>query len=394
MTSQHQEQAAARGLLRAVSQSIGYDVAAVWGRAIAAVPRARFLPDRVWLLHGDAYDVCDRRDAPERWLASAYADAPVVTQINDGREPDDPADAWPSCSASAPSIVIAMLDALDLTAGTRVLEIGTGTGWNAALLAHRLGDANVVTVEVDPALAARARSTLASLGYAPTVVCGDGRLGWAPGQAYDRVVATCSVRRIPPAWIAQTRTGGTILAPWDSPWICGGLVQLTVGDDGSAAGRYSPDSAFMLMRTQRPDLLLFRDVVHDDHQPTESVTTLDPWSVADAGVETQFALGLRLGDLWYAWHHDPEVDGVATRLWVATTDGTSWAAVDWDGTEDAGRYTVWQHGPRRPWDEVEAAYQWWLDNGRPGPCRFGLTVRPDGEHRAWLDTTTNSWPLR
>ncbi|MFJ7248085.1 hypothetical protein ACIQWA_26125 [Kitasatospora sp. NPDC098652] len=69
---------------------------------------------------------------------------------------------------------------------------------------------------------------------------------------------------------------------------------------------------------------------------------------------------------------------------MATTDGGSWAAVDWDGTRGAERYTVWQHGPRRLWEEVEGAYRWWLENGRPGPERFGLTVTPDGQW-VWLD---------
>ncbi|MER7772058.1 methyltransferase domain-containing protein [Kitasatospora sp. NPDC096140] len=389
----HQEQATTCGLLRAVSRTLGYEVAPEWRQAAAAAPRHAFLPDRVWLADGDAYELCDRRSEPERWLAAAYADAPVVTQINDGQEPEDAADRWPSCSASAPSIVVTMLDALELAPGTRVLEIGTGTGWTAALLAHRLGDANVTTIEVDPYLAARARATLGAAGYAPTVVCGDGRSGGPPGESYDRVVATCSLRRVPPAWIAQTRTGGMILAPWDNPWVCGGLLTLTVLAEGSAVGRFTPDSAFMLMRTQRQDVRLFRDVVHEDHQPVPSVTTLDPWAVADSCFETRFALGHRLGDLWHVWDHDPGVDGVVTRLWVAGTDGRSWAAVDWDGTEDTDRYAVWQHGPRRLWEEVEAAHRWWLDADRPAPTRLGLTVTSDGRHRAWLDTPENSWPL-
>ncbi|MBV6700644.1 methyltransferase domain-containing protein [Kitasatospora aureofaciens] len=383
-----------RGLLRAVSRTRGHDVAPEWQQATLSVPRHRFLPGLIWLIDGDGYRSCDRGFDPLGWADAAYTDEAVVTQVNDGIEPEDPDDVWPSCSASAPSIVFKMLEAMELSPGMRVLEIGAGTGYTAALLAHRLGDANVTTIEVDPGLADRARATLKANGYAPTVVCGDGRLGWGPEAPYDRVVATCAVRRIPAAWIRQVRPGSGVLAPWDNPWICGGLLDLTVGNDGAAVGRYEPDSAFMLMRTQRQALSVYRDVVKDDHHPDESTTAFDPWSVADSPFETQFALGHRLGDLWYAWHHDPDVDGVETRLWVATTDATSWAAVDWDGTKDAERYTVWQHGPRRVWNEVEAAYQWWLDNGRPGPTRLGLTITPGGDHRAWLDDPANSWPLR
>ncbi|MFE5582397.1 methyltransferase domain-containing protein [Kitasatospora sp. NPDC056531] len=389
------EQTALRGLLQAVSRHLGHDVAPEWCRAAEATPRHRFLPDRIWLSSDDDEPLtpCDREREPDRWFAAAYGDVPVVTQINDGHEPEDASDASPSSSASAPSVVFQMLELLGLAPGMRVLEIGAGTGFNAALLSHRLGDVNVTTIEIDPTVAELARSSLRANGYAPAVVCGDGSLGWSAEAPYDRVVATCSVRQVPYTWIEQTRPGGVILTPWCDDWSHCGLLRLTVGDDGGAMGRYTPDSAFILMRTQRHDLRLFRDVVMDDHVPTESTTTLDPWAVADSPIETQFALGHRLGDLWYAWHHDPDLDGVDTRLWVATTDGTSWAAVDWDGTDNTEHYTVWQHGPRRVWNEVEAAHRWWLDNGRPGPDRLGLTVTPNGQW-AWLDHPTNSWPLR
>ncbi|WP_307806436.1 methyltransferase domain-containing protein [Streptomyces sp. FH025] len=387
------EQAAVRGLLRVVSGFLGHDVAPEWRKAAEAIPRHRFLPDRVWLSDDDdLLTLCDREREPERWFAAAYGDVPVVTQIDDGQEPEDLSDAIPSSSASAPSIVFKMLELLDLAPGMRVLEIGAGTGFNAALLSHRLGDINVTTIEIDPAVAELASSNLNGLGYAPTVVCGDGSLGWSAQAPYDRVVATCSVQRVPYAWVDQTRPGGTVLAPWENPWISGGLLRLTVGDDGTATGRFTPDSSFMLIRTQRRDLRLFRDVVMDDHVPVESTTTLDPWAVADSAFETQFALGHRLGDLWYAWDHDPDFDDVETRLWVSTTDGTSWAAVDWDGGDDTERYPVWQHGPRRLWDEVEAAHDWWLANDRPGPARFGLTVTPDGQW-AWLDDPADAWRL-
>jgi hypothetical protein len=68
---------------------------------------------------------------------------------------------------------------------------------------------------------------------------------------------------------------------------------------------------------------------------------------------------------------------VQSRLWLATTDATSWAAVDWDG-ERGDRFAVWQHGTRRLWDEVEATYRWWRMAGEPGPERFGLTVGSEG----------------
>ncbi|MFG2842744.1 methyltransferase, partial [Kitasatospora sp. NPDC048296] len=79
----------------------------------------------------------------------------------------------------------------------------------------------------------------------------------------------------------------------------------------------------------------------------------------------------------------PGVAGAPPRLWVATTDARSWAAVDHDGRQNK-HFTVWQHGPRRLWDEIEAAHHWWEENNRPPPERFGLTVTADRQW-AWLD---------
>ncbi|MCB5179523.1 methyltransferase domain-containing protein [Streptomyces antimicrobicus] len=391
MTDHHRspEQAATRGLLRAVSDDLGHDVAPEWQKAALAVPRHHFLPDRIWTDQDGRYAPVDRMEDAADWFSAAYALAPVVTQVNDGAEPDGRDDVWPSSSASHPTVVFRMLEGADISPGAKVLHIGTGTGWDTGMISHHIGDADVVSIEVDHALADRARDALKHLGYRPTVVCGDGRLGWGPRAPYDRVLATCSVRRVPPHWIAQTRPGGVIVTPWDNPWICWGLLRLVVDGDGAAVGRYSPHSAFMLMRTQRQDLLIHRDVVKDEHQPEESVTTLPRRAVVSG--DAAFAIGHRLGDVWHTWQDNP-VDGVADRLWIATTDGTSWAAVDHDGGE-SDDFTVYQYGPRRLWNEVEEAHHWWVGKGRPGPDRFGLTVGPQG-HRAWLDDPAESWPLR
>ncbi|MFD8087031.1 methyltransferase domain-containing protein [Kitasatospora sp. NPDC059722] len=369
------EQAVVRGLLRGVEDELGGAVPPEWREAIKAVPRHRFLPERIWLEDGEGgYAACELRQDPDRWFTAAYSDVPVVTQVNDGAEPDDPDDVWPSSSASAPSIVVRMLRDLEVRPEMSVLEVGTGTGWNAALLAHRLGTGRVSSVEVDHEVARHACASLNAAGLAVDVLCGDGARGWRLRQPFDRVISTCSVRRVPTAWIEQTAPGGIILTPWDNPMLCWGLLKLTVAN-GRACGRFSPHSAFMLMRGQRRDLRIFRDVVRDDHVPDESRTSLEPDRVAGDDWEARFALGLKLGDVWTAWDH--------TRLWVATTDALSWAAVD--------PFEVWQYGPRRLWHEVEAAYRWWEQHGQPGPDRFGLTVTgPD--QWVWLDRPTN--PVR
>ncbi|MFE4538523.1 methyltransferase domain-containing protein [Streptomyces scopuliridis] len=129
--------------------------------------------------------------------------------------------------------------ASDVSDGTRVLEVGTGTGWNAGLLAHRLGNGNVVSVEIAPAVAASASAALTRAGLGPRLIEGDGREGWPPGAPYDRVIVTAGVRSFPAAWLEQTRPGGIVLAPWGTHYSNqGALVRLTVGADGRGAGPF------------------------------------------------------------------------------------------------------------------------------------------------------------
>ncbi|MEU4213215.1 hypothetical protein AB0F13_25045 [Streptomyces sp. NPDC026206] len=146
----------------------------------------------------------------------------------------------------------------------------------------------------------------------------------------------------------------------------------------------------MLARGHRLDLRIFRDMVADEHQPTQSRTTLSPQTVAGYDFAAQFALGLRLPDLCFAWHTDPQgLDGVTRRLWVATADASSWAAVDETDDGDEKSFTVWQQGRRRLWDEVATAWDWYTAEGYPEPGRFGMTISPDGAHQPWLDGPGN-----
>lgn len=153
-------------------------------------------------------------DDPQSWQDYADADVPIVTQWDDGLHRGTEPGTEPTSSASMPSVVFRMLRDLDVSPGHRALEIGTGTGWNAALLAYRLGAGNVVTVEVDRAVAAAARTALERFGLAVRAVHGDGLAGRPDGAPYDRVIATCAVRTLPYAWVAQCRPLGVIVAPW------------------------------------------------------------------------------------------------------------------------------------------------------------------------------------
>lgn len=144
---------------------------------------------------------------PEVDPAKAYADEAIPVKWS--------ADGRPLSSSSQPAIMAIMLEQLRLEPGQRVLEIGTGTGYNAALLAHIVGEAGTVaTVDIDEDLATAARQRLHAAGYPSVVVAsGDGAAGWPGGAPYDRIVVTASARDLAPAWTGQLRDGGRLVVP-------------------------------------------------------------------------------------------------------------------------------------------------------------------------------------
>jgi protein-L-isoaspartate(D-aspartate) O-methyltransferase len=226
-----------------------------WISAVRAVPRHPFLPRFFWPTPTGDWAAVGAHD-PE-WLDRVYEVTSVVIQLD-----NDP-DAWaearraprpgaPTSSSSDPGLMATMLEALDIHDGHRVLEIGAGTGYNAALLAERLGDDLVTSVEIDPVLAEQARHAAHAVGRAPTIITGDGRAGGPDRAPYDRIIATASTPTVPAAWIQQTRPGGRILLNLYAELGGGALALLTV-DDGRAEGRFLASyGAFMPTRDAQP----------------------------------------------------------------------------------------------------------------------------------------------
>lgn len=147
--------------------------------ALRSVPRHEFVPER---RHGDA-----------------YADRPLP--IGEGQ------------TISAPHMVGVMCDLLELEQGDRVLEIGTGCGYHAAVTAELVGPGNVRSVEYHADLAEQAREQFDSLGYDIAVRTGDGREGWPEHAPYDACYLTCAPREVPDPLFEQVRSGGYLLAP-------------------------------------------------------------------------------------------------------------------------------------------------------------------------------------
>ncbi|MFE7122044.1 rRNA adenine N-6-methyltransferase family protein [Streptomyces sp. NPDC057654] len=230
-----------------------------WLRAtFLTVPREEFVPGRVWWAHprtDGLYHVIDRAERPRAWLKAVYMPlAALITQIADGRvrTEDGPTDCSAfTSSISCPAVVVDMLHHLDLQPSNRVLEIGTGSGYNTALLAQQTDE--VTSVEIDRGLAKGAAATLHQLGYAPLVVCADGEQGYAARAPYDRILSTAAVRAIPPAWPRQTRAGGVIVTPLATPFNCDVLCRLVSDGQGGATGTLIKSILFMKTRDQRTE---------------------------------------------------------------------------------------------------------------------------------------------
>ncbi|WP_330174272.1 methyltransferase domain-containing protein [Streptomyces sp. NBC_01498] len=369
---------------------------ASWRDTFTRVDRGLFIPDRVWVRGEGGYHPVDRATEPDRWRALVHDDQALVTQVEDYEDNnahDDSATATPtalalvpSSSASMPRVVALMLDQLAVTDGMTVLEAGTGTGYNAALLAARLGDQNVVSVEMDPRLADTARARLKDAGRTPTVITGDGDRGWPARAPYDRVIATYALHTVPYAFVEQTTPGGVIVLPWGTGLYNGVLLRLTVADDGTASGPVVGDCAFMWNRQEAPE----RDVMAtvratDANDATAARTRLDPREVF-GDENAAFSAGVLVPECRYAVGHGP--DGEFT-VWLADRTTGSWASVD--HVPGATGFDVRQHGPRRLWDEVESAYARWRRAGSPDRARYGLTVTPTGR-RLWLDSPETPAP--
>ncbi|MDQ3385523.1 MAG: protein-L-isoaspartate O-methyltransferase [Actinomycetota bacterium] len=171
----------------------------------------------------------DRRAfVPAAAAGEAYADAPVMLQVDAGGRAIS--------TVSQPTMVALMLEQLQVRRGDHVLEIGTASGYNAALLAALAGaEGEVVTIELDEELARLAARRIASSTNV-VVVVDDGRLGHPVGAPYQRIIVTAGAEAVAPAWHDQLAEGGRLVVPLpdrDAREVCmtfekagGALVEL------------------------------------------------------------------------------------------------------------------------------------------------------------------------
>lgn len=190
-------------------------------RAMRIVPRHLFLPD-----------------SPPR---DAYADVAVPTRWQGNLAVS---------SASQPAMVAIMLEQLAVARGMRVLEVGAGTGYNAALLAELVGPTgSVTTLDIDLDIVEEAVEHLANAGYTHIeAIATDGAAGWPPGALYDRIILTVGTSDITPAWFEQLADGGLIVLPL---WLGGAEASVAFRKRGDVLESESLAlCGFMRMRGQ------------------------------------------------------------------------------------------------------------------------------------------------
>jgi protein-L-isoaspartate O-methyltransferase len=374
-------------------------------QAFADIPREVFVPR----FHRSSPDgqLAASADPAEhaRWLDEIYSDQVLIVQYQPAPTVASP--GVPTSSSSMPTVMAGMLEALAPQPGHRVLEIGTGTGYNTALLCHRVGDDNVTSIELDPALADTARDALACLGLHPRIRAGDGAVGLAEAAPFDRILATASTDHLPPAWITQLAPGGAIVTDLRGS-LAGGIIRLTpdidprTGSDTeldaeveTVSGRFLDlPGAFMPMRTRADRALRdgedWDSIVYDHINPHRGTTEIDPAQLADNP-----SLGL-LTQLHLAGHR--------TRGFTRSFDNTELSGTDIDGSwfsvdltpDHHGRYAVTQGGPHRLWDTLEVAHTTWRRLGTPGVERFGITAHDECyTQHVWFDHPDSGyrWPL-
>ncbi|WP_026929392.1 methyltransferase, FxLD system [Glycomyces tenuis] len=291
------------------------------GDAMLAVPRHRFVPE-----------------AP---LRAAYADDAFVTKRN------NEGDAL--SSASQPAIVAEMLEQLDVGPGHKVLEIGAGTGYNAALLDSLVGpDGSVATVDLDADTVKRAREALDAVGHGRVrVVQGDGEAGLADGAPYDRIIVTVGTWDLPPAWWDQLAEGGRLVAP----------LQIR-GSEHSVAFDYTDG------------VLRSRSVIACGFMPMRGI-----------GSHESQAVELSEGRI-ITFHADKEVEAAGARGVLDERGTTVWTGVRITPGEDTAQLSLWLACAFSGYGRMSAPFG---DHGKPRlMLRWGNPAVADGAAFAYV----------
>lgn len=347
-----------------------------WRGPVARTPRHVFVP--TWWEADDGRWELREPVNEEQWFPAAYADRSLITRVGelhaDQAKPDAHPTGRPTSSATLPSLVVSMFQHARIDDGDELLDVGTGSGYGAALAAHRLGEDAVTSIDVDPYLVEAARDRLATIGLHPTVEDIDAT-GPLPVKAatFDRIVATVAVRTVPVSWLSSLCTGGRLVTT-----IAGTSLILTAEKraDGAAVGRVEWDRAgFMPARHGGNYPAGASGLLAAAHDVDGEDVTTSPYPVVD--VANAWDLDSMLGITAPGIEHAYQDDGHRRTAVMAHADG-SWARAT---SVDSGRPTIHQGGPRRLWDVLDKLRAYWLQHGELPARGARVLITPDGETR-------------
>lgn len=345
---------------------------ALWSRpliaAFRATPRHAFL-DRVFQLarrRNEWREQITRDPGPDD-LRVVYSDHALTTHLS---QPGPDGIQRPISSSSQPSLMAAMLEDLRPAPGQRVLEVGAGTGYNAALLAHIVGPDRVTSLDVDKNVLSEAWDHLRKFPERRVKLeHADGRAGLPDAGPFDRIMVTAATLDLEPAWLGQLAPGGVVLAPLA---LAPGLAFVVCGTvrNGVFHGRLTRAAYFMPLRAEG------EAGAEDEGSPVdfgETQRVEAPWAGwFDRRWPRARWLGFVHALVFYGWlrglrvHHHSLSEGEAT-FGVSEGESACWLGV-----------REWQVHGARGQELAESLWRAFLDAGGPRPTEFDLRADPRG----------------
>ncbi len=314
------------------------------------------------------------------WLEAVYANDALITAISEF--------GTHSSSSSAPDVMAHMLEALDVHPGLRVLEIGTGTGYNAALLAHIVGDPRLVfSVEIDPRLAQQAQQRIDRVvGIGTTIHTGNGLDGYPLAAPFDRIIATGSCHGIPHSWLEQLGEGGILVMNLRGKIGTGSLLQIQKqSTKGAAHGSFLGYSAFIELRVsiEAPSpaipALLFK---YSGRPITAKIplsqSEFDPELLWE--IDFVFLLQLEFPRAYLCSIQKQSIDAPTLCL----IDEQSQTMVMFYPTEQDTARVVEIKGEPQTWEKIYCAYRLWLDLERPKVSDYLIDIDESGKQYVTL----------
>jgi protein-L-isoaspartate(D-aspartate) O-methyltransferase len=304
--------------------------------------------------------------ADPNYLEKVYQDDALVTHL-DARQ-------FPDSSSSKPSIMAMMLEALDIQPGHSVLEIGTGTGYHAALLASLTGDASLVTtLDRDDLLLAQARQAIEEHGGTGMhIVKADGFEGYPLHAPYDRIIATASVPTVPMAWVEQLRVGGKLVMDLQGSLTASGFLLIEKTTEGITGQFHAQPLYFMplVMEKQTTPQLPSTDV------------TQNP-CLGSFVLEKGHVFPDILFDMAFRWFLQWRIYGCKISHRKQLRDGEEIHAIylmeSWNQgvirlRKEEDRWYGSIYNAPSVWHDVQQAYEEWVRLGRPNQAMYVLEI--------------------